>query len=333
MKMKRFLLGTAMVAALCTSAPLIVLAETEQTLEITGELYTSARNMVIFHKADGTIEKKKPNSKGTVTLPAIKNEEGYTFLGWSLKPDQTKAPQYQAGEAIQVKKTIHLYAVMYCWEQEPDIRVKNMSNIQSQYSRIIFVGDSRTYFLQKTLLTEYGENAVSNLSFICQPGKGLDWFQNTGAGLLQQEISKVRESGETKPIAVIFNLGVNDLSVHSMNSTAADPKKVTKKYIFYMNKFGKKLSAKNCKLFYMSVNPVNTAMKPTRQETHLRYFNDTLRDNLDNRFQWIDTYQYLMKNGYSTYHSFRNNIDDGLHYSLRTYKRIYKYCMRFIGQN
>lgn len=32
-------------------------------------------------------------------------------------------------------------------------------------------------------------------------------------------------------------------------------------------------------------------------------------------FQWIDTYKYLMKNGYSTYNAFKENIDDGVHYS------------------
>lgn len=332
MKIKRLLLGAVAMIALCTAAPLVASAKTEQTLEITGELRRSEQKIVVLHKADGTIEKRKPDKKGKVTLPTIKNEEGYTFLGWSLKPGQRKNPKYQAGEAIRVKTTIHLYAVMYCWEQEPDIRVKNLANAQSKYSRIIFVGDSRTYFLKKTLLKEYGKSAVSNLSFVCQPGKGLKWLQNTGEALLQQEIAQVQESGETKPIAVIFNLGVNDLSTHGLD-TVVDPKKVAKKYISYMNKLGKQLSAENCKLFYMSVNPANTAMKPTRQEAHLRYFNDTLRADLDNRFQWIDTYQYLMKNGYSTYHSFRNDIDDGLHYSLRTYKRIYKYCMTFIGQN
>ena len=39
---------------------------------------------------------------------------------------------------------------------------------------------------------------------------------------------------------------------------------------------------------------------------------------------------YLMKNGYSTYNAFKGNIDDGVHYSTRTYKRIYKYCLKSI---
>ena len=37
-----------------------------------------------------------------------------------------------------------------------------------------------------------------------------------------------------------------------------------------------------------------------------------------------------MKNGYSTYNAFKENIDDGVHYSGRTYKRIYKYCLNII---
>ena len=59
-------------------------------------------------------------------------------------------------------------------------------------------------------------------------------------------------------------------------------------------------------------------------------FNDRLQSRLNKRFQWIDTYKYLMKNGYSTYNEFKGNIDDGVHYSTCTYKRIYKYCMNAI---
>lgn len=72
-----------------------------------------------------------------MTLPAIKNETGYTFLGWSTKPDQTQNPQYQAGQVIQVRKKTHLYAVMYNWQQEPDIQVNNLAAQLSEYSGII----------------------------------------------------------------------------------------------------------------------------------------------------------------------------------------------------
>lgn len=83
-----------------------------------------------------------------MTLPAIRNQTGYTFLGWSTKPDQTQN-RSTGGQVIQVRKKTHLYAVMYNWQQEPDIQVNNLAAQLSEYSGIIFVGDSRTYFMRK----------------------------------------------------------------------------------------------------------------------------------------------------------------------------------------
>ena len=205
------------------------------------------------------------------------------------------------------------------------MRVNNLSAQLSEYSRAIFVGDSRTYFLQKTLLQEYGKDAVSKVSFVCKSGEGLNWFETTGERLLRNEIACLQSD---KPVAVIFNLGVNDLSNHN-SGNGVDYKGVANAYLAYMNTLADELGS-NCRLFYMSVNPVNTAMKPTRKEAQLRYFNDRLQSRLNKRFQWIDTYKYLMKNGYSTYNEFKGNIDDGVHYSTCTYKRIYKYCMNAI---
>ena len=244
--------------------------ETDEFLppsEGTGESISSARKVVFFHRADGTTVTKKADSNGKVTLPAIRN---------------------QAGQVIQIKKATHLYTVMYSWKNDPDIQVGNLDNQLSAYSRIIFVGDSRTYFMQKTLIQEYGSNAILNVSFVCKTGLGLNWFKTTGDKLLRKEIARCQSGGENKPVAVIFNLGVNDLSDHNTGN-GVEYKGVANEYISYMNSLAEQLSESNCKLFYMSVNPVNTAKKPTRKEAQLRYFNDKLQSRLNGRFQWIDT--------------------------------------------
>ena len=106
--------------------------------EGTGISSSASQKAVIFHQADGSTITKKAASNGKVTLPAIRNQTGYTFLGWSTKPGQTQNPQYQAGQVIQVRKKTHLYAVMYNWKQEPDMRVNNLSAQLSEYSRAIF---------------------------------------------------------------------------------------------------------------------------------------------------------------------------------------------------
>ena len=92
---------------------------------------------------------------------------------------------------IRVKKKTHLYAVMYNWKQEPDLQVGNLAGQLSEYSGVIFVGDSRTYFLQKTLLQEYGKEAVSKVSFECKSGEGLNWFETAGERLLESEIARL----------------------------------------------------------------------------------------------------------------------------------------------
>lgn len=326
-KIRKWLMGLLLCAALCGYAPMTVQGGVSGT-----ELSLSSQKTVVFHKADGSIKIRKTDSKGRLTIPANKNPKGGTFLGWSDRPGQSQDPKYQAGQVIQVKKCItHLYAVVYNWEQEPDVRVDKLAENLSRYSRVIFVGDSRTYFLKKTLFTEYGKSVFSKASFVCKPGEGLSWFQEIGESMLRQEIAATQAGKDTRPIAIIFNLGANDLSTRNCVG-AVDPKSVSERYISYMNKLGKKLSAKNCRLFYMSVNPVNAAMKPIRKEADLRYFNDVLKKNLSTQFQWIDTYKYLMKYGYSTYNAFKENIDDGVHYSMRTSKRIYKYCMYVLGK-
>ena len=75
--------------------------------EGTGAISSASQKVVIFHQADGSTIIRKADSNGKVTLPAIRNQTGYTFLGWSTKPDQTQNPQYQAGQVIQVRKKTH----------------------------------------------------------------------------------------------------------------------------------------------------------------------------------------------------------------------------------
>lgn len=149
--------------------------------EGTGAISSASQKAVIFHQADGSTIIRKADSNGKVTLPAIRNQTGYTFLGWSTKPD---------------------------------IQVNNLAAQLSEYSGIIFVGDSRTYFMQKTLLREYGKDAVAKVSFVCKTGEGLSWFETAGERVMRSEIARL-QSDSDKPVAVIFNLGVNDLSSHN----------------------------------------------------------------------------------------------------------------------
>ena len=89
-----------------------------------------------------------------------------------------------------------------------------------------------------------GASAPSNVEFIAKAGEGLDWFKSSGYKTLYRSVAK-RPRTEKK--AVIINLGVNDLK----NSAS---------YVKYMKKVAAKLKKYNCKMYYLSVNPVNSAM-------------------------------------------------------------------------
>ena len=101
------------------------------------------------------------------------------------------------------------------------------------------------------------------------------------------------------------------------------------------------VNGKNCKLFFMSVNPVNYATrnlygKAARREETVRYFNSTVSSGLSGTYTYIDAYSYLMANGFGMDNGGSGvdmGKDDGLHYTTKTYKRIFKYCLDYLGEH
>lgn len=69
-----------------------------------------------------------------------------------------------------------------------------------KYSKVIFVGDSRTAGMKATLNKQVSSSVTSDVSFIAKAGQGLSWFQSTGYTHLINEINKTKGS---KPIAVV----------------------------------------------------------------------------------------------------------------------------------
>ena len=110
-------------------------------------------------------------------------------------------------------------------------------------------------------------------------------------------------------------------------------------YVSYMTGIASTLKSKNCKLFYMSVNPLNSTMiakagKGARTEAQVREFNSKIHSGLSLNYKYIDTYNVLMKTGYGTNASYvgtDRDSDDGLHYTTRTYKRIYYYSVIYLN--
>lgn len=290
---------------------------------------------IVFCRNDGSVIKEDYVLGGRRKLPSMRNLEGYTFLGWSTKPNQQLEPEYEAGEIITVKRKTRLYAVMYDRRREANLQASVLPKPDSgKYARVIFVGDSRTVMLRDTLYSECSKSQLKRLAFICQSGQGISWFKKVGEKELLSEINKAKREYPGKKIAIVFNLGVNDLR-HWMGKEP-DPKKIANIYLSYMNELGNKLGKKGCSLFYMSVNPVNGSMSTTpglRKEEEIRYFNDCISKGLNSNFYYLNMYDWLMRCGFSTERYFTPQAgDDGVHYTAKTYKRIYRCCINKLNR-
>lgn len=290
---------------------------------------------VVFHDNDGKIIKTEYITNGKKVLSNMKNPEGRTFLGWSTSKGQRKNPQYQAGQVLPVKKETHLYAVVFDRRREPAYTSAELPRLDTRkYGKVIFVGDSRTVMLRRELTASLRKSQLDRLAFVCQSGQGISWFKNVGEAKLRREIALARKQYPGKKIAVVFNLGVNDIRHRDSDP---DCNRIGAVYKSYMNRLGKELTKKNCKAFYMSINPTNTTMSATpklRRPWEILRLNYLLKTGLNENFTWLDCSGWLMKTGYSTGESEESvtRRDDGTHYSGKTSRRIYKYCISKINE-
>lgn len=285
---------------------------------------------VVLRQKSGAVWKTCVIAEGSsLTLPGAKNKPGYTMMGWSRTSGQSVNPDYQVGAVLKnIKGTINLYAVVFNRSSEPDYSaaILPQANLRA-YKQVIFVGDSRTNRMANTLERQGDASLTNGISFIYEEGQGLSWFKEKGYKALLKQVGNGTNSILEKKTIVIFNLGVNDLG--SIND-----------YILYMRSIAPALQKKGCELYYMSVNPINNEMikalgkNKARKESDVCRFNAAIRSNLcsgsGKLFTYIDCYNYLMKTGYGTDRNRDGEdegIDDGLHYTTKTYKRIYRYCM------
>ena len=287
------------------------------SLRVTGNMkfYIVGKKItgVNLRKYDGTVWKVVDTSSRSATFPAVNLNSANMCLGWSRTKGKTTNPEYKAGDKIPTR-TGNYYMVVFFSKQDraPASIIK-----PTKHQMVYFVGDSRTVGLQLAL----GNSAPSNVDFVCKGNQGLDWFRQTGYRELLRKLSK--QSRKTKK-AVIINLGVNDMS--NINT-----------YVVYMRKVSENLKQNyNCDMYYLSVNPVNSAMirsygAGTRTEAQVAAFNKTIYQKLcsgsDRAFIYINTCTNLQKYAWRS-NRYDAGIYDGLHYSVETTLRIYGYCIR-----
>ena len=309
--------------------------------------WTSSKSVVmplpstlVLHYNDGSVYKEiQVETGGSCTLPSMVNPKGYTFIGWGYRKgifvseDSPFETPYKAYNQISnIRGTKHLYAVLFDRSKEKDLSEAQMfsPNI-SKYKKVIFIGDSRTKCLEYMLRNLHIDADSHNIAFVAQSGTGLDWLKTEGYSMLLKKIDEINNStpDDNRPIALIFNSGVNSLS--------HDPVTIGRLYVDFYKSIATELKSKRCSLFLLSVNPVvsaqfETMYDPVRQEWRIRTFNATVSTGLKGIYTYLNTNMWLLRNGFSTDSGIQydNGVDDGLHYTIKTYKRILRKALNLL---
>lgn len=281
--------------------------------------YKKSGSTLRFYSQDGSREYtsfRMENEYSSAVMPTGFSPKGYTFLGWSTKKNQSEYPEYDMGQKYTgLKGTIKLYMVCKKKTTIESENAKMSVEVSEKYDQVFMIGDSRYHGAQLALDQRYG-GVPENVTFLCESGRGLQWFQNnytTGRNFLK-EISKT--PGKK---AVIWNLGINDL-IDGFNLVDSEVSKYTKTMI----SMAKDLAGLDCDLYFMSVNPANDKETASasygdtylpRTPYDIRHFNWKVRNAVAGYYEYIDTYSYLVDTGFTTY--------DGMHYGDSTYLKIY----------
>lgn len=284
---------------------------------------------VNFYNSDGSeLWKTSMAAKGQgLRLPTVANVQGSTFMGWSTARGKTVEPNYLPGSVITIKTDeVRLYAVMYDHSKEnasgPISNAKSLtSQTRNKYKEIIFVGDSRTHRMAAAMSGVLEETDDRRVKYISEEGAKYTWFSDEGYDNLIAEVEDGGSGSSKLPTAVIINVGVNDMGN-------------VMKFITFMNGLASELKDMNCKLFFMTLNPINSkdiqnaGYGSSRTEEGLLSFNSTIQKSLKG-YTIINTYNFLMRNGFvfDTGIGADTGKGDGLHYSENTYRKIYNMCI------
>ena len=190
------------------------------------------------------------------------------------------------GETLTIDGGTYVFKKGGKLDEDKSDAVKGLSD------EVLFAGDSRTVGMSMSVSNEH-------TSYIGKVSQGYAWLAAEADGKVRQYLAK-------NPTAnVIFCFGVNDLGY--VNQYITYYKNIIKAY------------PKAC-FWFMSVNPISRTATSYLSNALIEAFNKQLKRAFGN--QYIDTYSYLVKNGFSSF--------DGVHYTVETYQRIYAYTMNQI---
>lgn len=170
--------------------------------------------------------------------------------------------------------------------------IEHWNVYKEENKKFLFIGDSRFVGMKEYVKSD------TNIIFLCKSSIGYDWLYNTA----QYELYKLKDSS----LKVIINLGINDLYNRE-------------NYLNLIKKFEKD----GIELYFMTLNPCDN--KKMREHGYRGITQEEIIDfnyTLEKEFKTIDTFTYLIQNGYYTI--------DGVHYTKDTYLAIYNYTMHYL---
>ena len=303
-----------------------LISGTKYDIDSTGIAVPATKCQVTLCGNDGVLLRIHTLDKGSeFVIPSLVNPDGSTFIGWSLSPgvrftlSSPRHVDYEIGETITVSKSLRLYAAIFSDYDDIDLDQNEITMPADEFGGVIFVGDSRQDYTD--FATEEYQDISGKVYFVAKGGIHFAWFVDEGYPILLSRIEEIRNTTD-KPIAVVFNLGINDLREPGLDFSA---------YIPFMESIAPTLKEQNCILFYESVLPGNAEQLKISRESGValpnmaavRYFNSQIRSALASDYIFIDMYSWVMSYGYCS--------EDGLHFSYPTNRRILDECMRRIN--
>ena len=277
---------------------------------------------VTLCKNNGTVLKRTAVKKGsTYIFPGMPNPSGATFMGWSAEPNVCVTTAgydgkiYEIGESVIINGNSKYYEVVFNDTDDTDIAEADLSVLSDKYAALVIVGDSRQNYIHSHIPVY--RKLHDNVIFISKGGTGYDWMSETAYPRLITTIQNIRKSSD-KPVAVLFNHGINDLRGTNI---VIDP------YITFMNEKAPELLSYNCSPFYMSANPSNSVQMNGKfsnltDMNAVRTFNTKIQEQLHD-YTYMDLYAWMMKYGFRS--------DDGLHYSEATDRRYFNAYIQMIN--
>ena len=305
-------------------------------LTCSGRVYAEDTCNVRLHDYSGNVVMEKKVAVGSIVeLPAYKGNTEVAFQGWSANQGTEVNPAYEAMETITVSGDVDLYAVGYSRKRDDSYIGRGLLTCKKY---VIFVGDSRVGRFKQAIALNHDEDYLDEHHVVVRrsPGRGIDhYLKESGVGTEKNLIHTVQELYQTKnkKIAVVMCYGVNDLK-NFLVPTSADLSLLVDRYIEMLRELQISLKKYHVMIYYLSVNPINSAINRTRREKTIRAFNEQMKASLPAGIRYIDAYHFLMREGFCTdkYVSAKKLLDDGLHYSAGTSYKVMNYVIDLINR-